>query len=207
MKEKKITTKSAARKSEIIFYTLMIALPMLQFVIFYVIVNANSFLLAFEKYDSTLGKYVWVGMDNIVDQIKEFQSGGILYRAVFSSLRVYGLSLLMLPLEVLFPYYIYKKLPGASFFKVILFLPHILSALVLTLLYQYFVNSVIPDIANKLFGAHIPVLMRGDTSFIAAWIYTALFGFTTVLMYHGSMSNISKSVTEYAWIDGCSLLH
>ena len=142
MREKQLTTKSAARKSEITFYTLMIALPILQFVIFYVVVNANSFLLAFEKYDSTLGKYVWVGMDNIVDQIKEFQSGGILYRAVFSSLRVYGLSLLMLPLEVLFPYYIYKKLPGASFFKVILFLPHILSSLVLTLLYQYFVNTI-----------------------------------------------------------------
>ena len=77
--------------------------------------------------------------------------------------------------------------------------------MVLALLYQFFVNSVIPFVALE-FDIVIKPLMYGENSFIMAWIFTALFGFTNVLMYHGAMSNISSSIVEYARLDGCSLL-
>ncbi len=193
------------RRNDAIFYTTLMAFPMIQFIIFYVVVNSNSFLMAFQKYDNTLGRYYFVGFDNIMDQINEFMAGGILRRAVENSLKAYGLSLLLLPFSVLFPYYIYKQLPMGSFFKVILFLPHILSTLVLSLLYQFFVNSVLPT-ALFGWGIKIPPLMSGANAFMTAWTFTALFGFTNVLMYHGAMTSISKSVVEYARLDGCSLL-
>ncbi len=193
------------RKNDAIFYTTLMAFPMLQFILFYVVVNSNSFLMAFQKYDNTLGKYYFVGMDNIMDQINEFMAGGVLRLAVANSLKAYGLSLLLLPFSIIFPFYIYKKLPMGGFFKVILFLPHILSTMVLSLLYQFFVNSVLPT-ALLDFGIKIPPLMYGENAFMAAWTFTALFGFTNVLMYHGAMTSISKSVVEYARLDGCSLL-
>ncbi len=193
------------RRNDAIFYSALMAFPILQFIIYYVVVNSNSFLMAFQKYDNTLGRYYFVGFDNISDQIKEFMAGGILQQAVVNSLKAYGLSLLLLPFSVLFPFYIYKKLPMGGFFKVILFLPHILSTLVLSLLYQFFVNSVLPtSLAN--FGIEIPPLMYGGNAFMTAWVFTALFGFTNVLMYNGAMTSISKSVVEYSRLDGCSLL-
>ncbi len=204
-KQSGVTNVGTKRKKDAIFYTLILVFPMLQFLLYYVVVNFNSFLMAFQKYDNTLGKYYFVGMDNIVEQVHEFMGGGILRKAVFSSIGLYFLNLLVLPFSILFPFYIYKRLWGSGFFKVILFLPQILSSMVLCMLYQFFMNSVIPDIA-KDFEIQIAPLLYGNTSFITAWAYTAVFGFTTVLMYHGSMVSIPKSVVEYARIDGCSLL-
>ena len=204
-KNKGITRAGTKRRKDAIFYAAFMALPVLQFIVYYIVVSSNSFLMAFQKYDNTLGKYYFVGFDNIIDQINEFMAGGLLRTATVNSILVYLLNLLILPFEILFPFYIYKKLPLGGFYKVILFLPHILSSMVLCLLYQFFVNSVIPTVAAD-WGLKIPPLMYGENAFITAWAYTAIFGFTTVLMYHGSMTSISKSVVEYARLDGCSLL-
>lgn len=199
------THRNAKRKKDLIFYTVLMAFPVLQFIVFYVIVNANSFLMAFKKYDNILGKYYFVGLDNIMDQISEFRAGGLLRMAATNSIKAYFLNLLLLPLEILFPFYIYKKLKFGGFFKVVLFLPHILSTMVLCLLYQYFVNSVIPNILLK-WGIEISPLMYGNTAFMTAWAYGAFFGYTSVLMYHGSMVAIPKSMVEAARLDGCSLV-
>ena len=204
-RKKGATHANTKRRNDAIFYTAFMALPFLQFIIYYVVVSSNSFLMAFQKYDNTLGQYYFVGMDNIMDQIHEFMAGGLLREATWNSIKVYLLNLLILPFEILFPFYIYKKLPMGGFFKVILFLPHILSTMVLCLLYQFFVNSVIPAVATN-WGWEVPPLMYGANAFMTAWAFTAIFGFTNVLMYHGSMVSISKSVVEYARLDGCSLL-
>lgn len=200
----KIATKSQRRRTELIFYFSLMALPMIQFLIFYVIVNSNSFLMAFQKYDPTLGRYIWVGFDNIVAIFKEIGQKGALYEGIMTSLLAYALTLLMTPLRVLFPYYIHKKLPGAGFFKVMLFLPHVLSTAVLCILYQWFIEFVLPVVADSVFGVEVNALFKSSASFFIVWLYSALFGFTNVLMYLGSMSGISTSVEEYARIDGCS---
>ena len=111
----------------------------------------------------------------------------------------------MTPLRVLFPYYIHKKLPGGGFFKVMLFLPHVLSTAVLCILYQWFLEFVIPAVADQVFNVEVSALFKNSASFFVVWLYSAIFGFTNVLMYLGSMSGISTSVEEYARIDGCSI--
>lgn len=199
-----VKSKSQIRRSELIFYFSLMAFPIIHFIIFYVIVNGNSFLMAFQRYNPTTGKYFWVGLENIKAILNEIGNKGALYTAIGNSIKVYLLSVLMIPLRVLFPYYIHKKLPLGGFFKVMLFLPHILSTAVLCILYHWFINFVIPAVGEN-FGVEIPLLMQGDSVFMMAWLYSALFGFGNVLMYLGTMSGISQSVEEYARIDGCSL--
>ncbi len=206
LRSKKIASKSAQRRSELIFYFSLMALPIIQFVIFYIIVSSNSFLLAFQKYDQNTNSFVWVGMENIIGHIQSIARGRIMAKAVISSLKAYLYTLLLTPLRILFPYYIHKKLPFAGFFKVMLFLPHILSTMVLAFLYGWFINSVIPVVGLKL-GIEVPPLMTSPNSaFFVAWLYTGIFGFTNVLMYLGAMSGISTPVEEAARIDGCSTL-
>ena len=53
-----VKKKMSMKKSGTLFYVTMIALPLLQFVIFYVIVNFNSILMAFQNYDNSTGKEV-----------------------------------------------------------------------------------------------------------------------------------------------------
>ena len=44
--------------TDLLFYLSLIALPLIQFVIFYVVVNANSIALAFKHYEYIDGQYV-----------------------------------------------------------------------------------------------------------------------------------------------------
>ncbi len=198
---------SNVRKKELIFYAVFIAFPVLQFLIFYVYVNFNSFVMAFRQYDSVNGEYYWVGLTNLRDVIREIKLGGMLRSSISNSLIVYGLDLCMLPLQVFLPFYIYKKMPGAGFFKVMLFLPSVLSAMVLGLLYILIMDQVVPGIVLKYFGKSLPPLLSsgtGTAKLISVWSFSAIFGFSSVLMYTGAMSRIPQSVVEYSRLDGVS---
>ena len=49
MLKTKLKTKSKKIDKELLFCIAMLAIPLVQFIIFYVIVNFNSFLMAFQK--------------------------------------------------------------------------------------------------------------------------------------------------------------
>ena len=206
-KNQKKESTSGLRKKELIFYTVFMIFPIVQMLIFYVYVNANSFVMAFRKYDSVNSTYIWVGLDNLKDVFREIKAGGLLRTSITNSLLVYGLDLCMLPLQVFLPYYVYKKMPGAGFFKILLFLPSVLSTMVLGLLYISIMDLVIPELAFKHFGKTLPALLSGGTGtgkIIGAWSFSAIFGFANVLMYIGAMSRIPGGVVESAKLDGAS---
>ena len=64
---KKAKTMKKRRFSETLFVYCAIALPLLQFLIFYVAVNINSIFLAFQSYDYGLGRYQFLGFDNFIE--------------------------------------------------------------------------------------------------------------------------------------------
>ncbi|MBQ7369258.1 MAG: sugar ABC transporter permease [Clostridia bacterium] len=201
----KTRSMSSARRMDLIFYGTMIAIPILQWCIFYFAVNFNSFFLAFKQYSAT-GAYDWVGFENFRRVWADLTlKNSNLQNAFFNSLVAYGLSVLTQPLTIFLPYYIYKKMHGHEFFKVLLFLPSVLSGMVMCLLYQYVVDKVIPHIMLSYFNVEIPALLsETSTRFWAAWFYGFWFGLGGgVLLYTGTMSRIPVSVVEYAQLDGC----
>ncbi|MBQ8320696.1 MAG: sugar ABC transporter permease [Clostridia bacterium] len=208
-KNKGKTSIGGARRSELIFYSLIVAIPLIQVAIFYIYVNLNSFVMAFRKYDADTSEYIWVGFTNLKDVLTEIFTGGVLQSAAINSVLVYGLNLCLLPLQVFLPYYIYKKLPGAEFFKVMLFLPSVLSTMVLGLLYISVMDIVVPELAFKWFDKDLPALLSGQAGYgriISAWTFSAIFGFANVLMYTSAMGRIPQSIVEYAKLDGVSPL-
>ena len=56
---KTVKRKKKGDVSELIFYSLLISLPILQVVIFYFYVNFNSFTLVFKSYDSLTDSFYW----------------------------------------------------------------------------------------------------------------------------------------------------
>lgn len=204
---RKTRSMSSERRLDMIFYASLVALPLLQWLIFYFMVNFNSFFLAFKSYTS-LGNEQWVGFENFRRAWSDLTlKNSNLSNAFINSLLSYGLGLLTEPLKILLPYYIYKKMRGHEFFKVMLFLPQILSGVVMSLLYQYMVDKVLPHVLLTVFNVEIPALLSDTaTRFWAAWFYGFWFGLGSgVLLYTGTMSRIPVSVTEYAQLDGCGL--
>lgn len=196
----------SGKTKQLIFYICVVAYPLLQFLVFYVYVNINSLILAFKRYDYTAGDYVWLGFDNFELFFHEITApGSILNSAVLHSLIMYLASLLVgITLALFFSFYIYKQMLCGGFFRVIIFLPSILSSMVLAILFKYFADQALPALLERMFGLEIPGLFSDTkTLFPTVVFYTVWIGFgVQMLMYTGVMSRLPESMVEYAKLDG-----
>lgn len=86
----------------------------------------------------------------------------------------------------------------------ILFLPSIISAIVMVTIFQFFVERAIPAFVLKLFDVQIRGLMENiSTRYATIMFYNIWVGFGTgVLMYSNGMSGISPDIVESAHLDG-----
>ena len=115
--------KGIGRKKDLIFYCLILIWPVLQFCIFYIYVNFNSFLLAFKdiKMDlnaDSISKYTYTFSGKAFADLWELLKTKTIREAGLISLLTYGLSLFItMPLGLLFSFYISKKHFGAGFFQ------------------------------------------------------------------------------------------
>lgn len=204
---KQIRKKSDKAKN--IFYWSILAFPLLQFVIFYIGVNINSFALAFQEFDLQGGGFVFVGFDefwkNFIAVFQEFKEADYLRQAFANSIIAYLVGLAVgLTLALLFSYYLYKKYAMSNFFKVILFLPFIISSITLVIIYKYFVESAVPEFVLQLTGIEIEGLLSNvNTEFITILFFTIWTGFgIQTLIYSSAMSSISSEIVDAAKIDG-----
>ena len=203
---KKESSVASVKARDMLFYIILLAFPVAQFCVFYLGVNLNSILLTFKEYDGVSGAFRWSGLENLAEVFRVFGSKEFSY-AWKNTFIVYFTGLIVgTPLALFFSFYIYKKMFGHGFFKVILFVPSIISAVVMVMIFRNFTELVIPDIAKKLFGAEMngllsdPKTVFGTLLFFSVWV-----GFGTgILMYSGAMSGISDSVVEAAKLEGAS---
>jgi len=199
------------RRSRILFYTLMMALPIMQICLCYLYVNANMFITAFQKHaykvDGSLGYDVMFTLDNFKVAFDTFVGCGDMIKR---SLLLVAINMFIgFPLALIFSFYIYKDYAGAKFFKVMLFLPQIISGLILALLFRYVANDVYTTLVFKITGEKVegllsvlnPKMELVTLIFYNVWVS---FGVKT-LMFSGSMSGIDDSIVESAQLDGVNL--
>ena len=205
------------KKRKLIFYILMVSLPILQYLIFYVYVNFNSLLLSFQEYKVVDNKQVFAF--NIGDLFANYRTvfDEILHArwmgdTIANSARLYFTSLIVVtPLALLFSFYIIKKYKGSKFFRIVLFMPTIISSIVLVFIYQVLVDNIIPDLLVKKLGwvaqgdyGKFQLLTNAETRFNTLLFFCLFLSFgVNVLMYSGAMSGVSEEIVEAAHIDGC----
>ncbi len=198
------------RQRRMVFYTLMFALPILQFLLFYLYVNFNSIVMAFQdKVEiEPIGyatSFTWNNLKNAFQFFGEEECWKMLGNS-FGLL--FGQLFIVTPLALLFSYYIAKGKPGSSLFRIMLYLPQVLSVVVLGVLYQEIMNKVYPFIMETAFGKKdVASLMTQSSTYNAqfwgAYIFTLWFSFgANVLIYTGAMSGIDQSIVESAHLDG-----
>ena len=122
------------KRKRLIYYVLGLALPLTQFFLLYVVVNFNSILLAFQKFDIKTGKYEIIGFDNFKDVFVAFKEGGW-FNYILRGLLMYGISIVEIPFVLLFAFYFCKRKRFYKTFEFILLLPSMISGLVLSLMF------------------------------------------------------------------------
>ena len=185
------------RMRDLIFCALVLAVPVAQFIIFYLVVNFNSIIMAFQKYEN--GDFVFNGFRNFKTMWAEIAHGSTL-DALKNSVIVYLCSsLLGLTLSLVFSFYIYKKMPLSKTFRVFLYLPSILSSMVTVTVFKQLVEIGV----KNLFSLQDGLLSNPDTKMGTLIFFQLLMGFgTQILMYSGAMNGIDDSAVEAARLDG-----
>lgn len=212
--ENKQTNKKQLTRSQKdkIFYILMMFYPIAQFCVFYIGVNFNSILLAFKQYDygitqGSVAGYHFAGFSQFEKVFTMFKTEPVFLSALKNSLLAYVITAISSStLTVFFAYYIFKKKACSNFFRIMLFLPSVISSLVMAILFTSIAESILPKLINNAFGTEVKALLTdpntrfGMVIFYAIWVS---FG-TSVLLYNGSMSGIDHEIIEAANIDGAS---
>lgn len=196
------------KRKNLLFYCLLMAFPLAQFCVFYIGVNVNSILMAFQRIDVKNDTITWT-VDNIKNAFQMMTGSPELIPVMKVSIIAYLLlTVISVPLGLFFSYYIYKKLPLSGAFRVILFLPSILSAIVMATIFQFFFERAIPSIMLQFYGIEMMGLLENSSTRFASLIfYNVLMGFgANVLMYTNSMSGISQEVVESAQLDGANTI-
>ena len=206
MENKKIITRKTKRN---LFFGLMITIPILMFIVFYGIVNFNTILMAFKKYESLenggIGyKVSFAGLENF-QMVFQMLSYGRNSMMITNSLVLWFFKLFVgLSVSIIFSYYVYKKSCGSRFFRVILFLPNIVSNMIMVYLFKYFVNSALPTVLQL----SKPLLDNPDTKFATILFFNLWLGFAgQTLMFTSSMSSIDESIVEASAIDGVNVIN
>ena len=201
-------SKNKIRRGQLIFYVCMISLPLLQFLIFYIGINFNSILLAFKQYDVYTNTFSFAGFANFLKVFQDLKQTLYLQSALKNSTIVYLLGLFIsTPLTLLFSFYLFKKMPFSGVMKIVLFLPTMLSSLIVILIFKYFMDRALPGILEALFKVEvIGFLSTAKTARITLFFFAVWSSFgSSILLYLGAMNSTSESLYEAAKMDGAGL--
>ncbi len=191
------------KTKRLIFYILILFLPMVQFAVMSIYIKASSLVMAFQKYTPTNNGYeISVTLNNFKVAWETFVANK---HMLVNSMILFVISTVGgLFLAVILSYYIYKKCLGNKIFLIILFLPQVIAGVVFGLLFRYMCTDIYLYAVN-LFGgsAEYGLFENLDTAFLVCIIYNVWMGIPThILMFVGGMTSIDESLVEYGQIDG-----
>ncbi len=196
------------RKGKYLFCYSMLAVTIINFAVFYVGINFNSILMAFQrnlgggKYEYTLDNFRWV-----VDMLGMKDSA--LQIGLVNTLKYFAVdTFLSFPLCYIFSYFLFKKVTGYKTFRVIFMLPSIISSIVYVTVYINVLNFDGPFyvLLDKTFGYEIPSLLADVATATPTIIaYTVWTGFgVNVILFQSAMSRLPQEVIECGQLDGIS---
>ena len=142
------------------------------------------------------------------------REGSVLPRAVLNSFSIFLWNdFVIVPISLFCAYILYKKVPLEGMFKVIFFLPSVISVVVLTLAYSFMFDvtlGFIPELLENLgLGDKIPFDgYFGDKAY--AWWMILIYGLWSGIGYNivlvsGAMARIPEDIIEAGKLDGLSV--
>ena len=205
MSQKQRKSISESKKKEIIFLFCMLALPILNWLVFWLYLNFSSIMLAFQ--DPRTGGLTFNNFVLFWESLTAPK--GDIAIAVENTFKYFGSSLfIVMPVALLISYFLYKQILGYRFFRVVFYLPAIVSGVAMVAVYVNFINPQGPlNELMKLFGKEIPpegFLANPKTATPTILVYNIWVGFgTSIILFCGAMVRVPIEVLESAALEGC----
>lgn len=193
-------------------------LPLLLLCVFTLYPMISTFVMAFQK--TTLdGVWYFAGFENFTSIFENMRSQGEysqLVIAIKNTMWFLPINLLVLiPLPLLSAYYMQKNVKGANAFRIIFFLPAIISASALTISFRFMFNSQVGLVTKLMEGLGLGGLIpeggffgTSTSSLVMVLIYCVWSGIGyNILLIQGAIARIPKELFESASLDGAGMRH
>ena len=194
--------KKPINKCRIAFIICCCALPILQWLIFYVYANFQAFTMAFT--DRT-GTFSLENFARLVRTLKKIDSD--LAVAIKNTAITFGLIVIQYPFHILVSYFLYKKIPGAGLYRVLFFLPSIIFSVAFSLTFKQLigVNGFIAQTVQEVQGLDYTPTLLADSRYANYVVLLHKLWITfagNIVIYGGAFARIPDDVLESARIDG-----
>ena len=206
--KKKMNSFARNKVSGWIFAYSFLAYPLILFAVFYVYMNFNSFLLAFQniKLDGTR---VFVGFENISEFVSGVLSAGLIKISFWNSIIRWILcTAIGVPLAIVWAWLMFREFPGWSVVRLIVMVPAIVGGFVYSLVFKIFAGTPVQQVMQSIGFKSFPNLMEngsyvfGTTLFYSIWTSFS----SSLIIYPNAMRSIDPALFESGRIDGMSTM-
>ena len=189
-------------KTYIPFILFCTVIPIANFLLFYIYPNLSAFTMAFTNKDGI------VSLDNFQRFIHDLSVPSSDIRIAFvNTFITFGIVLISFPFKVLVSYFIYKKIPGHKFFRIVFFIPTIVFSVAVSMVFMRLVSvdGVIAQwIGEEMNLGYTPELL-GDSRFANTTVLLNMVWLSfpgDLIIWGGTFARIPEEVLESGQIDG-----
>ena len=201
---------SKAKRNWFIF--LMLAFPVAHFLVFFVYININTFVMAFQKINFFENTVEFAGFHQFEAIFRDMKRNPILGKAIVNSLMFIPVTnFILLPFSIISSYILFKKVYLHQWFRAIFFFPSILSIVILTMVFSFMFDStfgVFNDLLQVLGLEEWQRTWFGDkhTAMPMVFVYCVWAGIGyNVILLNSAISRIPSEVIEFGQIEGITM--
>ena len=194
-------------KGRSIFVSLCVAPAAILFIIFMVIPTLNVFRMSLFQRSAYSTTETFVGLSNFVTL---FSDASFLRAMQNTILLIVSVTVITFGFALIFAAILTReKIKGQSFFRVVFYIPNILSVVVIAAVFSAIYdtnNGMLNSLLSFFTPEKVAIMWKGEklvmTSLIIAMVWQAI-GYYMV-MYMASMSSVPESIYESAGLDGAT---
>lgn len=198
------------RRKDLIFVLCMLAVPLANFLVFWLWPNFRSILIAFEL--PTIEGFTLFNFERYFKELFDPVTGPSMWKEIDNSFIMFFVGTFVnLPLVLFMSYIMFKKVAGYKVFRVLFYLPSIIGGTVMSQIYRSMLDVGGP--IDMLLGIlHVPLsattqytglIGSPETGMLMMIIYSLWTGVgTNMIMFSGAMNRVPQDIFESARIDG-----
>ncbi len=194
------------------FIILMLTFPILHFLVFFVYININTILMCFQRLSFITNQIKFIGFDNFAKLFQDIATKPLLSKSIINSLLFIPVTNgILLPLSLIAAYILFKKVFLHKIFRIIFFLPSIISIVILTMVFSFMFDStfgVFNDLLKLLGMGNLQRTWFGDTATAMPMVFLYCIwtgiGFNVVLL-SSAISRIPQEIIEFGQLEGIGM--
>lgn len=189
----------------IAFIISFIIIPTIHFLVTYVYVNVDSFIMSFRFTEN--GETFWTFNNFNTFYSELFKEGSEMQEAFRNTFLTFLIKEIMFVVSFFVSYFLYKKVPGYNIFRVCFFLPGIIAGTVVVNVYCRVMaqNGPVAPIVQALMGLDYTPSLLSESEFVNKFILIEVIWLSfpsNMILFGGAFSRIPVSVLESAELDG-----